>query len=174
VTSLGIITATQDVLQQGLSLLSSVSEQAYRMRASQPLDASVGGHYRHVLDHFLCVLAGMDTSSINYDQRSRDPELENDRDFAERMTQVLIKRLRALTAQDLDRKCTVVYSVGYSSQAPEHIQTTFARELAFCVSHAVHHFAIIKLVCAHLSVPVQPELGVAPSTLRYRSAQAAS
>jgi hypothetical protein len=74
----------------------------------------------------------------------------------------------------LDALCEVVYSVGYSTEEPERLATTVARELAYCVSHAVHHFAIIKLLCAHLSVPTDVNLGVAPSTLQYRNAQAAS
>lgn len=169
-----IIVATQDVLDQGLTLLSSMDPKLYAQVAQEPFAASVGGHYRHVLDHFLCVAAGMAGGTIDYDHRTRDRELETRKDSAVHMTEMLMQSFQTLGLQELNQTCEVVYSVSYSADGPTKIATTVARELAFCVSHAVHHFAIMKLICAHLSVPVTADFGVAPSTLRYRSAQAAS
>ncbi len=83
---------------------------------------------------------------------------------------MLIQCFSGITSEELNSPCEVTYSVGYSGDGPERLETTLARELAYCVSHAVHHFAIIKLLCAHLSVPTSSELGVAPSTLNYRRA----
>jgi hypothetical protein len=166
----GTLGATQDVLEQGAALLAGLDQATYAQVAAEPFSASIGGHYRHVLDHFLCVAAGIENSSINYDHRSRDQHVESNKAYAQQMTGMLLDTFRALHPQQLDQTCEVVYTVGYDSE-PTRINTTVARELAFCVSHAVHHFAIIRLLCAHWSVPVMAELGVAPSTLRYRSEQ---
>lgn len=168
-----IVNAVRDVLEQGLALLASMDSRTYAQIAGEPYAASIGAHYRHVLDHFLCVASGLTTGVIDYDRRGRSRELETNKPYAEHTTILLMESFRALTAEDLERPCEVVYSVGYSEQGPDRLPTTFARELAFCVSHAVHHFATMKLVCHHLSVAVQPEFGIAPSTLRYREAQTA-
>jgi hypothetical protein len=170
----GTILGMQDVLEQGLTLLAGLDPELYATRAEEPFGASVGGHYRHVLDHFLCLAAGRASGTIDYDHRERSRELENNLIAAEQMTHSLIESFRKITERELAKNCDVVYSIGYSRERAERIPTTFARELAFCVSHAVHHFAIIKLICAHLSVPVHADLGVAPSTLQYRRAQAAN
>ncbi len=169
-----IMAATQDVLEQGLTLLAGMDAKLYAQIADEPFGASVGGHYRHILDHFLCAAAGLSEGRIDYDHRSRNRELETSKDCAEQMTTMLIQSFRALKSNEIDRGCEAVYSVGYSADGPTHLPSSFIRELAFCVSHAIHHFAIIKLICAHLSVPVKAEFGVAPSTLHYRGAQAAS
>jgi hypothetical protein len=165
--------AVKDVLEQGLTLLREVDPELYRTWAGEPFGASIGGHYRHMLDHFLCVAAGVSAGRIDYDHRTRDRELETSRARAEHITEMLIQNFSGIAPQELGKPCEVISSVGYSGKGPEHIETTLARELAYCVSHAVHHFAIIKLLCAHLSVPAPAGLGVAPSTLEYRRAQAA-
>jgi len=42
-----------------------------------------------------------------------------------------------------------------------------AREAMFCVGHAIHHYAILKLLCAEAHVELPYEFGVAPSTLKH-------
>jgi hypothetical protein len=168
------VKATHDVFSQGLTLLEAIDAGTYAQAVGEPYGASIGGHYRHVLDHFLCVAAGLASGVINYDERSRDHELESNKAHAGNTTMALMESLRTLPVRDLERPCEVVYTVGYSAEGPDRLPTTFARELAFCVSHAVHHFATIKLLCDHLSVPLKPEFGVAPATLRYRESQAAN
>ena len=169
-----VVIATQEIFEQGLTLLASVDAGLYGVKLDEPFSASVGGHYRHVLDHFLCLAAGMASGIVDYDQRDRSRELETNRLYAERMTEMLAQSLRTLTANELDEPCQIAYTVGYSGAGKQDIPSTFARELAFCVSHAVHHFAIIRLICAQLNIATTPELGIAPSTLKYRLAQAAS
>ncbi len=46
--------AAEDVLKQGLVLLSELDAETYALVAPKPYNASLGQHYRHVLDHFLC------------------------------------------------------------------------------------------------------------------------
>jgi hypothetical protein len=169
-----VVVATQEILEQGLTLLAGVDLGLYGIKLDEPFSASVGGHYRHVLDHFLCLAAGLVSGTVDYDQRERSRELETNRLYAEHMTQMLAQSMRTLTSDQLDEECQVAYTVGYSGTGKQYIPSTFTRELAFCVSHAVHHFAIIRLICAQLNVATTPELGVAPSTLKYHLAQAAS
>jgi len=67
----------------------------------------------------------------------------------------------------------VVNSVSYGSSEPSVIDTNVGRELAYCVGHAIHHYAIVRPICSQLGIDVPKEFGVAPSTLKYKSSMAA-
>ena len=74
-------TRCQACLQQGCLFLDRVEDETY----ARPLEgtdegkpgSSLGAHYRHVLDHFLCLAEGIRTGQVNYDQRRRNPQVEN-------------------------------------------------------------------------------------------------
>ena len=72
-----LLSSVESVLQQGITLLAKVDNETYRRKDADSESGSLGAHYRHVLDHFSCVLEGIPTGQINYDQRRRNPELEN-------------------------------------------------------------------------------------------------
>ncbi|MCI0352761.1 MAG: DinB family protein [Acidobacteriales bacterium] len=168
------IAAVEEVLLQGKTLLAEVDPELYAVRAGEPFGASIGQHYRHVLDHFLCLLEGMNSDVIDYDHRSRNRQLETDIEEARRLTDELIEVFKSFAPHTWNWACSVAYTVGYGVEGPSIIPSTLGRELAFCVSHSVHHYAIIRLLCAHLRVQVPAEFGVAPSTLKYRLAQLAN
>ncbi len=48
---------------------------------------------------------------------------------------------------------------------PVQVETTVGRELAFVLSHTIHHNALIGVMAAMLGVPVPDRFGYAPSTL---------
>jgi hypothetical protein len=164
-----ITKAAEEVLQQGLKLLAQVNEGTYSTVVASPYRASLGQHYRHVLDHFSCLVAGVETLEIDYDRRARDPRLETSVDAARAATEKLIRDLRAYDDETMERPCGVRYSVGYEEAEPVRLPSVMAREVAFCVGHAVHHYAIIRLLCVELGAELHPEFGIAPSTLKYRS-----
>jgi hypothetical protein len=166
--------SVRDVLEQGLLLLKTVDEPTFRTVAEALHSASIGQHYRHVLDHFICLADGIMTGTIDYDRRSRNRDLENEREKAREKTEKLSGLFSILTEAELSTRYKVLYSVGYSNDEAQEIETVLAREVAFCVSHAIHHFAIIRLVCAYFSVILPKEFGVAPSTLKYRAARASA
>ena len=166
--------ATEEVLQQGLDLLSELNGESFAALAPEPYNASIGQHYRHVLDHFLCLESGLAAGEIDYDNRERNPRLETDLDYARAATERLIQVFNQYDAERLNQPCVVKYSVGYGNAAPVHLPSVVARELAFCIGHAVHHYAIVRLLCDSVGVEVVPEFGVAPSTLKHRAEQLAS
>jgi len=68
----------------------------------------------------------------------------------------------------VDQNCSVIYNVSYTDDREVvPVSSTVAREIMFCVGHAIHHFAILKMLCAARSVALPYEFGVAPSTLRH-------
>jgi len=168
-----LILAVEDVLLQGRALLGAVDPEVYTWKDTKGCGASIGMHYRHVLEHFQCLIEGIQTGRIDYDHRLRNSELENSLDAAFLATSNLIDTFRNLPVGVLQRECTVTYSVGYGEDGPEEVRSTLAREVAFCVGHATHHYAILKPLCAQLAVKLPYEFGIAPSTLKHMHMQEA-
>ena len=137
------------------------------------IPASLGAHYRHVLDHFLCLAEGIRTGQVNYDQRRRNPQLESSVTCARLVTEGLIEEFGGLSREILQRECAVTYSVGYGETEAEAAKSNLAREVMFCVGHAIHHYAILRLLCAGVGVNLPYEFGVAPSTLKHLETEAA-
>ena len=169
-----LISAAEDVLRQGLALLDGVDEDSYSRKEEGPWGSSIGAHYRHVLDHFLCLIEGLWDYQINYDHRNRNREIETSVEVARSTTQEVLEALYAIPADALHHDCSVTYSVGYGDCNAQSVSSIVARELMFCVGHAIHHYAIMRLLCSMRAVSLPQEFGIAPSTLKYQQAQAAS
>src|SRR5919197_24454 len=164
-----LISGAEDVLQQGLALLDNIDEESYSHKEEGRWGSSIGAHYRHVLDHFLCFIEGLSDFQVNYDHRSRNRDIESSIDTARQATRDLIQALTAIPDDVLKQECTVVYSVGYGNAETQAVRSVVARELMFCVGHAIHHYAIVKLLCSLRAVPLPYEFGIAPSTLKYQA-----
>ena len=169
--------AVRDVLQQGCIFLDRIGDETYARSLEGPADempaASLGAHYRHVLDHFLCLAEGIRTGQVNYDQRRRNPQLESSVTCARLVTEGLIDELGGLSREVLRRECAVTYSVGYGETEAQAVSSNLAREVMFCVGHAIHHYAILRLLCAGVGVKLPYEFGIAPSTLKHLETEAA-
>ncbi len=83
------------------------------------------------------------------------------------VTEDLIDEFGDLTREILQGECAVTYSVGYGETEVEAVRSNLAREVVFCVGHAIHHYAILRLLCAGAGVQLPYEFGVAPSTLKH-------
>jgi hypothetical protein len=168
-----LISAVEGVLLQGCTLLKTVSPEVYTRRQDGPHGAPLGTHYRHVLDHFLCLLDGLQTGQVDYDQRQRSPEIENSSVEALFLTENLIQKFRNLPSDSFRRDCTVIYSVGYGEREAQAVRSNVAREVMFCVGHAIHHYAILKMLCMTMAVTLPYEFGIAPSPLKHLEMEAA-
>ena len=89
------------------------------------------------------------------------------------VTDGLIDEFGGLSREILQRECAVTYSVGYGETEAEAVSSNLAREVMFCVGHAIHHYAILRLLCAGVGVKLPYEFGVAPSTLKHLETEAA-
>ncbi|KAK5822610.1 hypothetical protein F5H01DRAFT_336088 [Linnemannia elongata] len=157
-------------------------------------------HYRLLLATFPPVqgLSQEHQWSVDYDKRSREVPMESDIDYAIEELESLQFRLErhvasikldssqkqqhgttATTAttsgQDIPMPNDLLQPVTLSAtidptKGPVTFQSTFGRELWFCSLHAVHHFAMIKVICAEFGMPLTEGFGVAPSTLKSRMA----
>ena len=163
--------AVAEVLRQGELLLNSLSDEEYRRKLPTVFGSAIGEHYRHCLDHFQSLLRGLDADEINYDQRERDPRIENERNFALGETTRILRAFGSIPPQFLDCPIYVRSKVNYELDTAALIGSTVGRELMYAVAHAIHHYALIAVMCGMLGVPVPAGFGVAPSTLKYHAEQ---
>ena len=164
-----LISAAEDVLQQGLALLDNIDQESYSHKEEGPWGSSIGAHYRHILDHFLCLIEGLSTGQINYDHRGRNREIETSIETARSTTQDVFGALTVIADDVFSQECTVVYSVGYGETEAQAVRSVVARELMFCVGHAIHHYAILKLLADARVVTLPNKFGIAPSTLKHQA-----
>jgi hypothetical protein len=163
--------AAVEVLAQGESLLRSFDDNDYTRKLPAAFHSAVGEHYRHCLDHFECLLRGFSIEAIDYDNRDRNPRIETDRAFAMLETRRLLNACESIPIPFLDCPISVRSKVNYELDDAPLIWSTVGRELMYVVAHAIHHYALISVMCGMLGVPVPEGFGVAPSTLKYRGDQ---
>ena len=159
------------ILHQQINLLQDLDDATYRCDVTAMMMSSVGAHVRHNLDHYQRFFVGLDTGTVDYDARERQKVLETDRQAALATTQNTCERLAELTAI---QSATNLRVCCYRDRGIEQTTSSVIRELDFLLSHTVHHYAIIAVLCRLQNVAVAQDFGVAPSTLRYRAAQLAS
>ena len=163
--------AIAEVLRQGESLLNSLSDEDYTRKLPTVFGSTVGGHYRHCLDHFQTLLRGLDAGEINYDDRARNSWIENDCMFALAETHRILRAFESIPTLFLDCPINVRSKVNYEVDAASLIGSTVGREFMYAVAHAIHHYALIAVMCGILDVSVPAGFGVAPSTLKYHAEQ---
>lgn len=167
-----LICAAEEILGQGITLLESITDEQFTTPVAPAFNASLGAHYRHSLDHFTSFFSGMEEGQIDYDRRTRDVVLESDRFAALNKTRELKERVEALSSDDLEDRTLVASKVRYSDGAAQSVEATVARELMYVITHAMHHYALIRVMGNLLEVRVPAEFGYAPSTIDHEKKQA--
>lgn len=161
-------------LTEGAGLIGALAPEFYARKHDFCYQSSIGGHYRHVIDHYFSFLKGCAVGVVNYESRERDPLLETDPSYAAQTTGTLLSALGALQPATFRRQ--LLLRSEFESSAPESEQawavSSHLRELDFLLSHTLHHFALIGTICGVLRQPVPAHFGIAPSTLRHRAALA--
>jgi len=110
----------------------------------------------------------LDSDQVDYDHRKRDPRVETQTGFARALTADLRATLEALAPETLcahvQARCEVSYAHGDSPV----MNSTFGRELAYCVAHAIHHYALIAVMARLMEIKLPEDFGVAPSTMAHQ------
>lgn len=135
------------------------------------LDATIGGHVRHCLDHVRAIVDGHDTGAIDYDHRERGTAIERSAAAAEAECGSLASSLRGLSRVESNRGARVSVMPRRDGE-PVELGSTLARELAFVLSHTVHHNAMIRGMVTSLGRPLPKAFGYAPSTLAHQDGSA--
>jgi hypothetical protein len=166
-----LVAAIKEVLSQGEHLLLSVSDSDYSQKLPVVFNASIGGHYRHCLDHFKSVLDIQDGSELDYDKRGRDIQIETDRLMALEETRRLIATIDGVNQDTMQHVVYVRCNVSYGTNDTPVVRSTLGREVMYSIAHAIHHYALIGVICGLMNVSLPENFGVAPSTLQYQEAQ---
>ena len=167
-----ILRGVNEVLRQGATLLHALDDAAYTTQIPGAFNASIGGHYRHCLDHFQSLLDSLDADEVNYDHRKRDPRIETERDFAVSETRRIFQGIESIPDEWLTRPVLARSKVSYSDEEAPVMPSTIGRELMYAVAHAIHHYALIGVMCGMQGVPLPAGFGVAPSTLKHQADEA--
>lgn len=163
-----LVQAVMETLSQGETLLAEISDAEYTRKIPVAFNASIGGHYRHCLDHFRSLLAGAESGDLNYDHRERGTLIENDRFAALNATRELREGYKKLNRACLCRPLAVTCRTSYSTSGSQVSPSTVGREIMYAVAHAVHHYALIGIMGGIMGLRLPPGFGVAPSTLKHQ------
>ena len=164
-----LVQSVIEIFRQGEVLLAGINDDVYSTTVPLAFNASIGGHYRHCLDHFRNLLASAVAGDLNYDHRERGTLVEQDRFAALNATQELRERYEQLDAGCLRRPLTVTCKTTYASSGSQTSPSTVGREVMYAVAHAVHHYALIGVMAGIMKVPVPAGFGVAPSTIKHQA-----
>ncbi len=164
-----LIQSVIETLRQGELLLAEISDEAYICKVTVAFNASIGGHYRHCLDHFNTLLEASAAGDLNYDHRERGTLVERDRFAALNATRDLRAGYEKLNPDLLTRHLNVTCKTSYSTNGSQVSSSTVGREVMYAVAHAVHHYALIGVMAGVMEVKLPAGFGVAPSTLKHQA-----
>ena len=160
-----LIKANIAVLEQVMTFVTCCHDETYKGTLPNA-PSSIGKHIRHILDHYQCLERGLPTQLINFNDRSRDSQVEFQRPLALESTNHFIVWLQTL---DLDKQAIKVISdteLGRPTNVT--IESTAERELLYLINHTVHHLAYAALLAKLHGHSVPDSIGVAPSTFNYQ------
>jgi uncharacterized damage-inducible protein DinB len=154
------------VLRQLAEVLHHTTDRQYAQKPVGVVQSSMGGHVRHCLDHVDVLLAGMLTGEMSYEHRQRGTDVEVNRQAALREIARQEEALQGILDWQLDQ--SILLQVLTTANGPSvTVETSLGRELAFVLSHTIHHNALIGVMAKLLGIPTPERFGYAPSTLAY-------
>lgn len=161
-------------LRQALELLDWVDDTAFATSPARMEPHRVGAHLRHIIEFYVAFLAGIASFHIDYDARRRDPEIERSRKAAADALRTIIHDLSSSPALRFNAIVWVRMEDAAAGAIHDPLmESSIDRELQVLSSHTIHHFALIAMTLRFHGIPMPPEFGMAPSTLRYQATRGA-
>lgn len=164
---------SESVCTSALALIALVDDTAAVVEAMGPAlftslapchSATIGMHLRHSADHMRALVRGAAAGTVEYDARQAGSIEEQDLGAAITRLKALAEDLRAFRA-GCERTAVRVTVYMDPHKAPQQYQSTVGRELAFVLSHTVHHNALIRSIAAQQGFEAPEFFGYAPSTI---------
>jgi len=162
-----MINSQVSVLEQAKSYLKTVTTEQYKEVVSPLFISSAGAHVRHILDHYLSIMNGLQHGIIDYDKRSRGGNVETDIEAALALVSKIENFLLSLKPTQLTTQIQLSTEVNIEEKRVEVVGTTLARELVFVGSHAIHHFAMISQISKAQKMTTPDKFGIAPATATF-------
>lgn len=155
-------------LEELVVLAKQLSNEQYTSGLRFLSGASIGQHFRHIIELYQCLLKGIEHDEVNYDSRVRDTSIETSVEKAVSC----ISKIQLEIGEILNNKVvTLKGNYACEKEGEINIITSIYRELAYNLEHSIHHQALIKVALMELGCEtmISETFGVAPSTVRYRS-----
>jgi hypothetical protein len=146
--------------------LDRMTPEQYRATGLVGHGSAIGAHIRHCLDHVQALVDGMAAGVIDYDSRIRGTDVESSPAAAHAAAARAVSGLRALAQRPFD-EAVVSLCMLAADAAPMRLNSTFGRELAFVLSHTVHHTAMVVLLARAQGIDLPERFGYAPSTVAW-------
>ena len=159
-------------LGQAIRLLDRLDDAMYAATAPGLDPHRAGAHLRHIIEFYQAFLNGVQSGRIDYDARRRDECVERSRSAAAAAIQSIIRTLDTCPALRSDSILSVRMEDAEGG-GDCYMQSSISRELQVLSSHTIHHFALIAVTLRMHGVDMDPDFGMAPSTLRYLASKAA-
>lgn len=157
----------QENLNEIKKVVLQLTNDQYTYPSTTLFGATIGQHVRHILEFYQSVFNGLETRVINYDNRKRNLLIETDSVYAIQIIDLINGQL-ALNSPD---EALILEGNFCAEEGKEmQIQTSFLRELAYCLEHSIHHQALIKVGLLEVNCIsyIDETFGLAPATIRYR------
>ena len=135
-----IVDTTIPNLKRAERLIQLLDQRSYSNSTIGPYYSSIGGHLRHVLDIFACIIRGVDSRRIDLTDRKRGTNAEMDPEDGLKYLNSVIQELSGLKGIDPSTPVTVIDDLGYGRM---EVPSTLGAGLCQAHSHAIHHFACI-------------------------------
>lgn len=152
------------VVSQIIQAISKVDGEEYSLKLDILHKNSLGQHFRHVLEFYLCLLEAKSCGIVNYDKRKRDLEIESNKSYALQVAETILQKL-----DELDENEVIGLETCLGNDTTI-IPSNFSRELVYLSEHTIHHFALIKIgiTTAFPHIVLEQNFGVAQSTIEYQ------
>lgn len=156
-----LFAAVKSNLDELAALAGQLSSDEYNAPCPELGGTTVGQHFRHIIEIFLCLLNNYETGSINYDKRERNKRIETDAPTA-------VKRINHIR-ENLEKENKILSLEQNLNHTKLYIQSNYFRELLYNLEHAIHHQALIRVGLRRFKrLTINANFGVAHSTIEYR------
>ena len=159
------------ILQQLQAVIGCLRDEQYSMKPVGVVQSSIAAHVRHCLDHVRALLGAIETGELDYDQRDRGTAIETDRAAALAAIKSMRNRLANLSDGVIDQPLRLSVLMTCDG-VPFRFETTVGREMAYVLSHTIHHNALVATMVKTLGGWLPDRFGYAPATIAHEKATA--
>ena len=167
-----IINASKEICNQLFQLCDKLDSKEYAYCSSLLLGSSIGKHMRHIIEFYDILREGSEIGEVNYDTRVRNIQIETKLEAAkDRLTSIL----SWLEELSVNKNLSVYFQFDMENDNVKQVRSNLMRELAYNMEHAIHHMALIRIALDQQfpHVNIDPNFGLAYSTIRYNNDQCA-
>lgn len=156
-----------DILRELEGVVSRLTADQYTARCGESFsNAAIGGHVRHCLDHARALVDGHAAGVVDYDHRERGTAIESSPVAACAEARRIAQGVASLAFADGAAAFDVLVMPTREGRIVR-VRSSLARELAFVLSHTIHHNAMVRGMAMAVGAGVPRTFGYAPSTLAH-------